>query len=51
MGAYDLCGVDSLPICPIEEEGSSNAIINGNIFLWSKLLLEVGREKRTKTYL
>jgi len=51
MGDYDLCGIDNLPIFLIEEERSSNAIINGNIFLWSKLLLEVGRKKRTKTYL
>jgi hypothetical protein len=28
FGDYEYCGVDNLPICPVEEDGASFALTN-----------------------
>ncbi len=46
MGDCDLCGVDSLPIYPIEKEGSSNAMVKWKHFLMEKIVTKSGEEKK-----
>jgi hypothetical protein len=46
MGECELCGVENLPICPIEEEGSSSAIVKWKHFSMEKIITRSGEDKK-----
>jgi hypothetical protein len=46
MDDCDLCGVDNLPIYPIEEEGSSNAMVKWKHFFMEQTITKSGEEKK-----
>jgi hypothetical protein len=46
MGDCDLCGVDNMAICHIEEEGSSNAMMKWKHFSMEQIIIKRGEEKK-----
>ncbi len=48
MGDCDLCGGDNLPICPIEKEGFSNAMVKWKHFSMEQIVTKSGEEKKLK---
>ncbi len=46
MGDCDLCGVNNLPIYPIEGEGSSNAMVKWKHFCMEQIVTKSGEEKK-----
>ncbi len=45
LGDYDYCGVDNLFFCPIEEEGSSFALVSWKHFNMEEIVTRNGEEK------
>jgi hypothetical protein len=46
-GECDHCGVKNLALCPIEEEGTSSAIVSWKHFNMEKIVTKKGEKKKT----
>ncbi len=46
FGDCEYCGVDNLPICPVEEEGASSALVSWKDFSMEKIMTKSGKEKK-----
>lgn len=46
IGEYNLCKVDILPICLVEEEGSSSAMVKWKNFSMENIIIKGGEERK-----
>jgi hypothetical protein len=46
MGECELCGVENLPICHVEEEGSSTGIVKWKLFSMEEIVIRSGEGKK-----
>jgi hypothetical protein len=46
LGTYENCGVNNLPICHVEEKGSSNILVIWKHYSTKNILTKKGEEKK-----
>jgi hypothetical protein len=50
LGEFENCGVENIPICPIEEEGSFGHLVKWKQFPLQNIMTNKGDEKKKTTF-